>query len=74
LSDSNRYQAGRSAADRSGAAAGASPTAPAAKRGSPLPHHRRAGKHADEGHELSVAGGLAALSLDALSSVASRCR
>ena len=31
---------------------------------------RRVGKHADEGHDLSVAGGLAALSLDALSSVA----
>ena len=31
---------------------------------------RRAGKHADAGHELGVAGGLAALSLDALSSVA----
>jgi amino acid transporter len=31
---------------------------------------RRAGKHADEGHELGVFGGLAALSLDALSSVA----
>jgi amino acid transporter len=31
---------------------------------------RRAGKHADPGHELSVLGGLAALSLDALSSVA----
>jgi amino acid transporter len=31
---------------------------------------RRAGKHADEGHDLSVAGGLAALGLDALSSVA----
>lgn len=30
----------------------------------------RAGKHADEGHELGVLGGLAALSLDALSSVA----
>jgi amino acid transporter len=35
-----------------------------------LPKHRRVGKHADEGHELSVRGGLAALSLDALSSVA----
>ncbi len=34
------------------------------------PRHRRTGKHADEGHELSVLGGLAALSLDALSSVA----
>jgi len=32
--------------------------------------YRRAGKHADEGHELGVMGGLAALSLDALSSVA----
>ncbi|HEY1687526.1 MAG TPA: APC family permease [Solirubrobacteraceae bacterium] len=31
---------------------------------------RRAGKHSDEGHELGLAGGLAALSLDALSSVA----
>jgi amino acid transporter len=31
---------------------------------------RRAGKHADTGHDLSVIGGLAALSLDALSSVA----
>lgn len=31
---------------------------------------RRAGKHADEGHELGLIGGLAALSVDALSSVA----
>ncbi len=31
---------------------------------------RRAGKHADPGHDLGVPGGLAALSLDALSSVA----
>ena len=31
---------------------------------------RRAGKHAEAGHELGVAGGMAALSLDALSSVA----
>jgi len=36
----------------------------------PLRRHRRVGKHADEGHELAVTGGLAALSLDALSSVA----
>ena len=43
---------------------------PQAPRGRPLDRHRRAGKHADEGHELSVVGGLAALSLDALSSVA----
>ncbi len=33
-------------------------------------HRPRAGKHADEGHELNVVRGLAALSLDALSSVA----
>ena len=31
---------------------------------------RRAGKHTDDGHDLSVVGGLSALSLDALSSVA----
>ena len=31
---------------------------------------RRAGKHTDSGHDLSVIGGLSALSLDALSSVA----
>jgi amino acid transporter len=42
----------------------------AAKRGTPPARHRRTGKHADEGHELSTLGGLAALSLDALSSVA----
>ena len=42
----------------------------AARRGSPLDRGRRVGKHADGGHELSLAGGLAALSLDALSSVA----
>ncbi len=40
-----------------------------------LPHRRtgpirRVGKHADEGHDLGVVTGLAALSLDALSSVA----
>jgi amino acid transporter len=66
LSDSDRYQAGHDAAERSGAAADVI----AAKRGIAPPRHRRAGKHADGGHELSVAGGLAALSLDALSSVA----
>jgi amino acid transporter len=33
-------------------------------------HHGRTGKHADAGHDLGLAGGLAALSLDALSSVA----
>lgn len=38
-----------------------------ALRGQP---HRRVGKHADPGHELGVLSGLAALSLDAISSVA----
>jgi hypothetical protein len=43
-----------------------------ARRRRPLPANRRlrAGKHAEGGHELGVIGGLAALSLDALSSVA----
>ena len=42
----------------------------AALRGAPHPRRRRFGKHADEGHDLSVLGGLSALSLDAMSSVA----
>ncbi len=41
-----------------------------ARRGHVPPRFRRTGKHADGGHELTVVGGLAALSLDALSSVA----
>jgi len=69
MSDSTRDPAGNQAEDRAGAP-GVAPARPAAKRGAPLPRHRRVGKHADEGHELSVRGGLAALSLDALSSVA----
>jgi amino acid transporter len=36
----------------------------------PPPRRRAIGKHSDSGHELGVGGGLAALSLDALSSVA----
>ncbi len=39
----------------------------ASRTGGPAP---RLGKHADKGHDLGVPGGLAALSLDALSSVA----
>jgi amino acid transporter len=42
----------------------------AARRGNRQATPRRAGKHTDEGHELGALGGLAALSLDALSSVA----
>ncbi len=51
--------------------------APAPRAGGPVrggprlaPWRRPLGKHADGGHELSVLSGLAALSLDALSSVA----
>jgi amino acid transporter len=43
---------------------------PASRFRSPVSHRQRAGKHSDAGHELSTLGGLAALSLDALSSVA----
>ncbi|MBV9167288.1 MAG: APC family permease [Solirubrobacterales bacterium] len=39
-------------------------------RGQPAALSPRLGKHSDEGHNLGVFGGLAALSLDALSSVA----
>jgi amino acid transporter len=42
----------------------------AGTRGLRIGHRARAGKHADAGHELSTIGGLSALSLDALSSVA----
>jgi len=69
LSESTRASAGAHGTDSAGAHA-AGPTRAAATRGIPLTRHRRTGKHADAGHELSVPGGLAALSLDALSSVA----
>jgi hypothetical protein len=39
-------------------------------RGEGIGHRPRVGKHSDAGHELGILGGLAALSLDALSSVA----
>src|SRR5262249_59487867 len=47
-----------------------SPTAPAASRVRPRPAQRGAGRRPAEHDLLSVTGGLAALSLDALSSVA----
>jgi amino acid transporter len=68
VSDSSREPTGPEAAAAGASAAARTPRA--AKRGTPHAKHRRAGKHADEGHELSLIGGLAALSLDALSSVA----
>jgi len=69
LSDLTRKPAATQTQNLAGAAA-VGAARHAATRGSPLPRHRRIGKHADEGHELSTFGGLAALSLDALSSVA----
>lgn len=51
----------------------ASPAQPSPPQGAALGfvrRGRRAGKHSDAGHELGIGGGLAALSLDALSSVA----
>jgi hypothetical protein len=69
LSDTTRDPSSRGAAEPA-ATHGAFTTPPAAGRGRPLPTRRRAGKHADAGHDLTVRGGLAALSLDALSSVA----
>ena len=69
MSDLTRKPAATQTQNLAGAAA-VGAARHAATRGSPLPRHRRIGKHADEGHELSTFGGLAALSLDALSSVA----
>ena len=40
------------------------------RRGTAIDNRPRRGKHSEEGHELGVLGGLAALSVDALSSVA----
>jgi hypothetical protein len=67
LNDEHGLPAGLDAAAAAGSAARGDA---AVTRGTPLPKHRRVGKHADAGHELGVAAGLAALSLDALSSVA----
>ncbi len=69
MSDSTREVAGTETADLAGSD-GAAPERPAARRGHPPVNLRRTGKHSDQGHDLSVTGGLAALSLDALSSVA----
>jgi amino acid transporter len=57
---------------RAGADAGDPPTRHPRRRRSParIGAPRRSGKHTDQGHELDVPRGLAALSLDALSSVA----
>ncbi|MBO0729633.1 MAG: APC family permease, partial [Acidimicrobiaceae bacterium] len=69
MSDSTQQRAGTETVDPT-RGDGAFLGHPAAKRGHPPVNLRRTGKHSDEGHDLSVVGGLAALSLDALSSVA----
>jgi amino acid transporter len=71
LTDSTEPLAGQTPADQTGIPVGR-------RKGKRRPYRvvggrgsgPRAGKHAEEGHELGVLGGLAALSLDALSSVA----
>ena len=69
MSDSTRELAGGDTADSAGAPATDSPPTGVTGRGLRAPR-RRTGKHSDDGHDLSVVGGLSALSLDALSSVA----
>jgi amino acid transporter len=70
LSDPNPDSAGKLAGG-AGRASRLSRVRPARRGpGAGIGNRPRAGKHADAGHELSVVGGLAALSLDALSSVA----
>jgi amino acid transporter len=69
LSDSSRDLAGTQTADRAGLAVGGARRRFARLNSAGAPP-RRPGKHAEEGHDLSVVTGLAALSLDALSSVA----
>jgi amino acid transporter len=68
LSDSTQEASGAASADR-GAASATGPPPRSRRPYSPRPR-RRAGKHSDSGHDLTVRAGLAALSLDALSSVA----
>ncbi len=69
MSDSTRERAGTEGTEPAGHD-GSFIGHVAALRGAPNPRHLRVGKHTDEGHDLSVIGGLAALSLDAMSSVA----
>ena len=69
MSDSTRELAGGDTADSAGAPATDSPPTGVTGRGLRATR-RRTGKHSDDGHDLSVVGGLSALSLDALSSVA----
>ena len=57
MSESTRDSSGSGPARRAPRVPSGAAQRHAAKRGSPLARHRRAGKHADEGHELSVREG-----------------
>jgi amino acid transporter len=70
LSDQDTPLATTEAGDGSGVFVRGRPDARRTYRRIYRRHTPRTGKHAEKGHELGVAGGLAALSLDALSSVA----
>jgi amino acid transporter len=71
VSDSTEGSAGTPSPDGGGTATQAAPRfARRLRRANAPDHPRRLGKHSDEGHHLGVSTGLAALSLDALSSVA----
>ena len=60
MSDSTRELAGGDTADSAGAPPGASPRTGVTVGGLRAPR-RRTGKHSDDGHDLSVIGGLSAL-------------
>jgi amino acid transporter len=70
LNDSTEHLAREAPADQVGVSVAGRPRVERRYRRVGLAPGRRAGKHADQGHDLGVIGGLAALSLDALSSVA----
>jgi len=68
VSDSTQASVGTTSADGAGArSVSRIRWSPASRNFSPI---KRTGKHSDTGHDLGVLGGLSALSLDALSSVA----
>jgi amino acid transporter len=71
VSDSTEGSAGTPSPDGAGTPTDAAPRFARRLRRAQAPGHpRRLGKHSDGGHHLGVTTGLAALSLDALSSVA----
>jgi amino acid transporter len=70
LSDSTKEPALTAGGEASGVFVGGRRSVHSVYRRMQEPRPPRAGKHAEQGHELGLLGGLAALSLDALSSVA----